>query len=130
MSIDLARTASSAAPGALPARQDVPSGQMVELFEVLIDAVGSESWVRFRFLAPAIGKTDGDLPFEQVEQDFEHLCTAVALPYIADYGLAADVIAIALLDRAVDFGTPDPDATQYIETFRFDGASCIAEVLW
>lgn len=32
--------------------QTLPSGQAVELREVLIDTVGTERWLRFRFLAP------------------------------------------------------------------------------
>ncbi|MEM9577702.1 MAG: DUF6497 family protein [Pseudomonadota bacterium] len=119
-----------AAPIAHAARWTVPSGQSVELFEVLVDEVGAEDWVRFRFLAPRIGKQTGDLTFEQALDDFELLCEQVALPYLQDYELAADVIVIALLDRPVDFGAADPDATQYIEVFRVEDHRCTAEVLW
>ena len=117
-------------PEAYLASLSVPSGQSVELFEVLIDEVGAEAWVRFRFLAPEIGKLDGDLTFEQTQHDFERLCADIALPYMAEYALVADVVVIALLDRPVEFGAADPEATQYIETFRVENDVCLAEVLW
>ncbi len=117
-------------PRANAVRWSMPSGQSVELFEVLIDEVGSEAWVRFRFLAPQIGKKSGDMTFEQAQGDFERLCTDVALPYMQEYELVADVVVITLLDRPVAFGTADPEATQYIETFRVKGRVCEAEVLW
>ena len=108
----------------------VPSGQSVDLFEVLLDQVEAEVWARFRFLAPDIGKTGADLAFEQVIADFEFLCNEVALPYLAEYALAPQVISIALLDRVVEFGTSDPEATQYIELFRVEGSVCAPEGPW
>lgn len=109
---------------------NVPSGQHVELFEVLVDQVGAEAWLRFRFLAPSIGKSQGDLSFEQTFNDFGYLCDEVALPYIAEYALVADVIVISLLDRPVEFGASDPEATQYIEAFRSAGSECEMEGDW
>ena len=106
------------------ATQPVPSGQTVELFEVLIDEVASETWVRFRFLAPAIGKDAGLLSYAQAEDDFMHLCSQVAVPYLREFDLTADVVVIALLDRPVGFGVSDPDSTQYIEAFRVDAQRC------
>lgn len=112
------------------ATHPVPSGQNVELFEVLIDQVGVESWLRFRFLAPQIGKLAGDLTFSDTEDDFIYLCSDVVLPYMQNFALEADVVVITLLDRAVEFGASDHDATQYIETFRVAGGSCEVEGLW
>ena len=110
--------------------QPVPSGQSVELFEVLLDVVGAEDWVRFRFLASDIGAGPQAKGFEEVQLDFEHLCHATALPYLEAYDLAADVVVIALSDREVPFGQPDPEATQYIEAFRVQGNACVLEGLW
>jgi hypothetical protein len=108
---------------------DVPSGQPVELWEVLVDRVGEQTWLRFRFLTPEIAKSTGTVSFDTVEGDFEVLCTQVALPYIAEHALPADVVVISMLDRAVEFGQSDAEATQYIDAFRPDGATCVWEAL-
>ena len=78
---------------------DVPSGQPVDMHEVLTDRVGDEVWVRFRFLAPWIARSGGSIGFAEAEPDLEHLCKAVALPYLAEHALAADIVSITLLDR-------------------------------
>ncbi|GFE48461.1 hypothetical protein So717_02140 [Roseobacter cerasinus] len=117
-----------AAAGAVPVFE-VPSGQPVTLYEVLTDRVGEESWLRFRFLAPEIARDGGSVSFADAEPDLEHLCTAVALPYMADYGLAADIVAVTLLDRDVPFGSTDPDATQFIDIFRVSSGVCVWEGL-
>lgn len=104
-----------------------PSGQLVELFEVLVDTVGEETWLRFRFLAPAIARDGEALSYAQAEADFLHLCTAVALPYLQEFELQADVIVVSLSDRPVTFGTSDPDATQYFEAFRVTNNTCVWE---
>ncbi|SFF89041.1 hypothetical protein SAMN05443635_103198 [Roseobacter denitrificans OCh 114] len=110
--------------------QDVPSGQVIELFEVLIDQVGEEVWLRFRFLALGIGRDAFDLSFAQVESDFEHLCNTVALPYMRQYSLETDVISIAMLDRPLEFGASDSEATQYVEAFRVVDGACAWKDLW
>ncbi|WP_299679445.1 DUF6497 family protein [uncultured Roseobacter sp.] len=108
---------------------DVPSGQPVEFYEVLTDTVGDEKWARFRFLAPEIGRDAGTVDFAQAEQDLEHLCTEVALPYLVEYELEVDVVAVTLLDRPVAFGETDPDATQFIDVFRVNAGMCVWEGL-
>ncbi|WP_415403709.1 DUF6497 family protein [Tateyamaria sp. SN3-11] len=107
--------------------QDVPSGQSLTLSEVLIDTVGSESWLRFRFLAPQIARDGGDITWADAEADFTHLCETTARPYLAQHNLAPDVIVITLMDRAVAFGQADPNATQFIEAFRIQDDACIWE---
>lgn len=112
------------------AADTLPSGLSAELFEVLIDNVGGEAWLRFRFLAPQIGEAENGLSFEAVKGDFEHLCGAVALPYMSDFDLQADVIVIALLDRKFELGETNPEATQLIEAFRVSDDGCAWEGLW
>ena len=104
---------------------DVPSGQPVELWEVLIDEVGVQTWLRFRFLAPEISQSSGSVSFDVAEGDIEALCSDVALPYMVQHNLAADVVVINLLDRPVAFGVSDPEATQYVDAFRPDGETCL-----
>ena len=113
--------------GAPVLAQDVPSGQSITLDEVLIDEVNSESWLRFRFLAPQIARDGGDTDYAAAEGDFVHLCETVARPYLSEFDLAPDVVVIALMDRAVPFGQADPDATQFIEAFRILDNSCTWE---
>jgi hypothetical protein len=103
---------------------EVPSGQSLELHEVLVDNVGPEKWMRFRFLAPAIGKQPGDKSFADVEDDFAYLCTALALPYLKEFGLSADVVAVSFLSEPVPFGESDPDVTQFVEVFRVSTGVC------
>lgn len=105
----------------------VPSGQPLELLEVLVDEVESESWLRFRFLAPAIDRVTGSLSFEAVALDFEHLCRTLALPYLEEFDLAPAVVTVTLLDRNVPFGASDQEATQYVEVFRIEAGACVWE---
>lgn len=101
-----------------------PSGTTVDLYEVLIDEVGGESWLRFRFLAPQIARAGGTVSYNDLVDDFVYLCERVALPYLADYDIDASVIVVSLLDRPVDFGAADPDATQFIDAFRVTSGAC------
>ena len=116
--------------GATPALAiDVPSGQPVELHEVLVDDLGDEVWLRFRFIAPEIAREGGSITYATAEPDFMHLCETLALPYIAEYALSGDVVVISLADRDTEFGQADPDATQFFEAFRPVDNTCIWEGL-
>ncbi len=108
---------------------DVPSGQSVALQEVLVDALGDETWLRFRFVAPQIGAGGEGLSYEAVADDMAHLCTALALPYMIEYGLSGDVIVVSLADRQTEFGQANADATQFFEAYRPVDNICIWEAL-
>lgn len=112
------------------AMEPLPSGQTAELFEVVVDTVAGESWVRFRFIAPEVAREKTNLEFDVIQRDFEHLCDTVVLSYVTEAALTPDVVTIALLDRAVDFGVVDPEATQLIEAFRIRDNACVWEGLW
>lgn len=105
---------------------DVPSGQPVALQEVLLDRVGEEAWLRFRFVAPEISR-EGD--YEVAADDMAYLCTSLAIPYIAEYELGGDVVVISLANQETEFGVADPEATQFFEAFRVQGDACIWEGL-
>lgn len=108
----------------------VPSGQTVTLAEVLLDdAPGQpgQTWARFRFLAPQIARGTGTVSYETAAPDMDHLCGAIALPYLAEHGLAPARVVISLSDRMVPFGAQDPAATQYFEAYRPEGAACMWE---
>ena len=106
---------------------EVPSGQPIALHEVLVDAQGEATWLRFRFLAPQITRGEGQVTYADAEPDIIYLCNTVALPYMAEFELAAQVIVISLSDRETEFGQPDPDATQFFEAFRIKDGICIWE---
>lgn len=106
---------------------NVPSGQPLELQEVLVDRQDTQTWLRFRFVAPQIARDTGALDYADTVPDFLHLCDALAVPYMADYQLTGDMIVISLADRATEFGAPDPDVTQFFEAFRIRDGACIWE---
>lgn len=106
---------------------DVPSGQPVDLHEVLIDEVGTQTYLRFRFIAPDIATNDAALDVEATTLDMQHLCEDFALPYMVDYDLKGDSIVISLANQATEFGVPDPDTTQYFEAFTPVDNFCIWE---
>ena len=108
---------------------EVPSGQPVELQEVLVDPVEGGNWLRFRFVAPDIARDGAGVPFEQAEPDMLHLCETLAIPYIADYALEGEIVVISFADRATEFGTADPDATQFFEMYRLQDGTCVWEGL-
>ena len=108
---------------------DVPSGQPVTLQEVLIDDVGGESWLRFRFIAPEIARDAAGITQADAVSDMLHLCDALVIPYIAQYALTGDVIVISLADRETEFGVSDPESTQFFEAYRIVDNACIWEPL-
>lgn len=115
----------AAAGAALPASAglQVPSGQPVELQEVRADETAGALWLRFRFVAPQIGRIDRDAD----AADMEHLCTAVALPYLAETGIEAERLVISLSERAVPFGEAAPGTIQFFETYSAEDGRCIWE---
>ena len=107
--------------------QEVPSGQSVTLHEVLVDMVNGENWLRFRFVAPSIGADKGKVSHDDAAKDIEHLCAAVAVPYIAEYDLKSDLVVVSMADQKTEFGKTKPDATQFFEAFRVQNDICIWE---
>lgn len=103
----------------------VPGGETIVLQEVLVDQVGDETWLRFRFLAPLIG--EGGLDYETRARQMTQLCDTLAIPYTAEYGLKGDVIVISFADRPTEFGVADPDAIQFFEAYRPVDNACIWE---
>lgn len=106
---------------------EVPSGQPVTLYEVLVDNVDEQSWLRFRFTAPQIARENGTINYEQAAADMEHLCQTIALPYLTEYDLKGDMIVISLADRETVFGQSNPEATQFFDAFRVENGACIWE---
>ncbi|WP_241484021.1 DUF6497 family protein [Ruegeria sp. ANG-R] len=107
----------------------VPSGQPVELSDVLLDTNPGELWVRFRFIAPKIGSTAGRITYDIAVVDMEHLCETLAVPYVAQHELVPARVVISFSDRPLEFGTSEPDATQFFEAYRLEKSQCIWEGL-
>ncbi|QDI76304.1 hypothetical protein R2C4_11275 [Leisingera aquaemixtae] len=111
----------------------VPSGQLVTLAEVLLDEAPGQPgqppqlWARFRFLAPQIARGTGTVSYDTAAPDMDHLCGTLALPYLAEHGMTAARVVISLSDRELPFGAQDPEATQFFEAYRPDGAACMWE---
>ena len=110
----------------------VPSGQQVLLSEVLLDDSPGTLWARFRFVVPCISRqgatTSGEeIDFQRSAADMDHLCDSVALDYLRQHDLAPSMVVISFSDRPVEFGTPNPEATQFFEAYRPDDGRCIWE---
>lgn len=107
----------------------LPSGQTVTWIDTINDAPGPDGLaVRFRFLAPAISRKGGTVTAEQAQADMQVLCDTFALPRIPNTGPQPAQIIISLSDRPTEFGVPDPEATQYFESYGIADGACIWEV--
>jgi hypothetical protein len=111
----------AAAPPVWAQQITTPSGEVVTLFDVVIEA--DTALARFRFLAPGIAAR----PFAEVQDDFPWLCTNLALPALAANDVTAAQVIISMSDRELPLGATDPDAVQYFEGFRIADAACIWE---
>ena len=107
----------------------VPSGQPVELQNVMLDTNPGELWVRFRFIAPKIGSISGRITYDVAVVDMAHLCEVLAVPYVALHELDPARVVISFADQALEFGDTTPDATQFFEAYRLEESRCIWEGL-
>ena len=111
----------------------VPSGQKVLLSEVLLDDSAGALWARFRFVAPQIARSidpaagSTAMDYERSAADMDHLCEALALDYLRQHAVSAQLVVISFSDREVEFGSADAEATQFFEAYRPEGDSCIWE---
>lgn len=108
-----------ALPAAAEDALQVPSGQPVTLYEVVLE----EGLQRWRFLARDVRAIELDA----VLDDMQVLCDSHVLPSL-DAAAKDDEIVINLMDRVVAFGESDPDARQHFEAYRIKNGVCIWEV--
>lgn len=107
----------------------VPSGQSVTLQDVIWNSAGPDGPVaRFRFVAPAIARSGGTVDAAQVGQDLLHLCQNIVLRRLTEKGALPPAVVVSIADRAVTFGETIPDATQYFESYRIKGNTCVWEL--
>lgn len=106
----------------------VPSGQTVILQDVIWNEPGAEGLtVRFRFVAPAIARDGGTVPFETAVWDMLALCQTYVLPRIAETGPTPAQVIVSMSDIPVDFGEAVPEATQFFEAYSIEDGNCIWE---
>ncbi|MCT8330381.1 DUF6497 family protein [Albidovulum sediminis] len=104
----------------------LPSGMVVSYLDTIHSAPGPEGLtIRFRFVAADLALRPAD---EATLADMTWLCETYALPRLASTGPVPEQVIITLADRPVEFGTADPEATQYFEAFRPEGETCEWEV--
>lgn len=106
----------------------VPSGQPVSFVELIQDDDGAEAgtW-RFRFLAPEIARAGGTVALDVALDDMQAVCDVFVAPALARRNVTPRQIIISFADRAVEFGTTSPDATQFFEAFSLNGDACVWE---
>lgn len=80
---------------------------------------------RFRLLVPGLGGEGAG--FEAVAPDFAWLCAELALPALRSNAWAPVEVVIALSDREIAFGVPDPEAVQFFEGFRISDGACVPQ---
>ncbi len=103
---------------------DLPSGLEVTPLDVLTeDQPGGETWLVLRYIAPAIA--DGAIAYEDVVDDLDTLCVTDGLPDVEASAAGIDQITVVLLDRPVERGVPDEEATQYIGAYLPGDGECI-----
>ena len=102
-----------------------PSGLALMLQDVVWEP--DSRIVRLRFVAESLGGPQA-MPFSAVAGDFPWLCERYGVPALRPNELEASQIVIAIADRAVPFGTLDPEAVQFFEGFSIDAAgACVWE---
>ena len=104
--------------GGLP----LPSGQEVTLHQTVVETqADGQDWLILRYLSPLVA--DG-ATYEDAIADMDALCAGPGLTRAAETG-GIDQIVVALMDRPVPFGTPDPDAVVYIAAYRIEEGRCL-----
>jgi len=107
----------------------VPSGQPLDLLELLAEDAGHGLTWRLRMLAPQVAARLGALGLEAMEADMAHLCATLALPRLE--GLAEEArprrIVVSLSERPVPFGQPAPGVMQIFETYDPADGRCTWE---
>lgn len=83
-----------------------------------------ERWLVMRYLAPQIARDGGSLGYEDVAEEMDALCNGEGLSTALAHESPVDQIVITLMDRVVERGQPDPEATQFIASYDVTEAGC------
>ena len=110
-----------AIPLAAQERLILPSGQEVELQEILWD---DEAQIgRFRFIASWLAEAEGDM--SPIHADMLALCHEFALPVLRALHPAGKEVVISFASEPAEFGAINADIVQFFEGFAVDGQDCI-----
>lgn len=102
----------------------VPSGQKVQLMEMLEEAGQDGPTRRYRFVAPGLG----EIAFEDAARDMDHLCAEFGVREAADAELALHRVIVSLSEQPIAFGATDASITQYFEVYSVEGGQCHIEL--
>ena len=120
-------TASALTPVS-PEEIAAPSGQVVLLNEIILDAPGPDGPItHYRYFMPGIARDGGPVGFAQAADDLQYLCDSAVVPDLALKGPLPDAVILSAADRVVAFGDTDPDATQFFTAFDIVDGRCILE---
>ena len=78
---------------------------------------------RFRFILPEIAQ---GVAFEDIVDDLDYVCVAVALPALTQAGSDVTQLVISVSAAEVPFGEAT-EIVQYFQPFRRDGDACVWE---
>lgn len=103
----------------------LPSGLSVDLLDRIVETQSSgEIWLTLRYVTPQIGTDAGEFGYDAVSADIDRLCDTDGLAAAAELG-GADQVVITLMDRAVERGVHDPEATMYIGAYLPTEGGCV-----
>lgn len=94
----------------------VPSGHVMELFDVIMEP----ELGRFRFALPAVADGVG---FADLVDDLDYLCAQVAQPALVAAGADISEIVISVSAAQVPFGEPT-EVVQYFQPYRLIDGKC------
>lgn len=113
------------APAAMAGPGPLPSGQEVSFFDQVAETQNDgETWLILRYLAPRIAREGGDLSYADVSEDLDLLCDIDGIKTAKELG-GIDQIVITLMDRPMERGASDPDATMFIGAYLPGEEGCI-----
>ncbi|ABV92466.1 hypothetical protein Dshi_0721 [Dinoroseobacter shibae DFL 12 = DSM 16493] len=98
--------------------EDLPSGLRPIALPALVEEQAGEPVLVLRYVAPEIARARGLYDYDALAEDFLALCARDAE---AD---GPEKVIVVLQDRAVPRGQANPDATQYVESFRRTATGC------
>lgn len=83
-----------------------------------------ERWLVMRYLAPQIARDGGSLAYEDVADAIDALCDGPGLATARAHESPVDQIVITVMDRVVEWGLPNPEATQFIASYVVTQSGC------
>ncbi|MBT0956017.1 hypothetical protein IV417_01340 [Alphaproteobacteria bacterium KMM 3653] len=113
----------------MPAQaQELPAG-WAQLYDVQFVAVsgGGVPALVLRYLAPEIGREGGSLSYDDVAPELDEICNGdgiLAAASVAALGQPIAEIVVTVMDRPIEWGTADPEATMFREAYLLGEEGC------